>query len=40
MFDYEIEIARRERLYPFYSYPYKVVPLFQRTRNSASMSVC
>ena len=27
MFDYEIEIARREQLFYYYSYPYKVVPL-------------
>lgn len=34
MFDYEIEIARREQLFPYYSYPYKVVPLSENAKMS------
>lgn len=34
MFGYEIEIARREALFPFYSYPYKVVPLSENAKLS------
>lgn len=34
MFDYEIEIARREALFPFYSYPYKVVPISENAKLS------
>jgi hypothetical protein len=34
MFDYEIEIARREQLFHFYSYPYKVVPISDRAKQS------
>ncbi len=34
MYSYEIEIARREQLYPFYSYPYKVVPISENAKLS------
>lgn len=34
MFDYEIEIARREQLFHYYSYPYKVVPISERAKQS------
>jgi len=34
MFDYEIEIARREQLFYYYSYPYKVVPLSESAKQN------